>query len=85
MAYLTFVRHWEALLALTPGGPVTPLLPPPPPTVMPAIVVNHELMASSSVLVAGDAAYFPSIDLGRMTVRSADHAYHSGWVAGKAF
>lgn len=53
--------------------------------VCPAVVVNHELMASSSVLVAGDAAHFPCQTLGRMTVRSVDHAYHAGYVAGKAF
>ncbi|EWM21574.1 apoptosis inducing factor [Nannochloropsis gaditana] len=48
-----------------------------------AIVVSHELQASSSVFVAGDAAHFPCTDLGkRVNVRSADHAYHSGWVAG---
>jgi hypothetical protein len=52
--------------------------------VCPAVVVNHELMASSSVLVAGDAAHFPCQTLGRMTVRSVDHAYHAGYVAGKA-
>ncbi len=47
------------------------------------IVVSHELQASSSVFVAGDAAFFPCTELGkRLTVRSADHAYHSGWTAG---
>jgi len=47
------------------------------------LVVSHELQASSSVFVAGDAASFPCTDMGkRVTVRSADHAYHSGWVAG---
>lgn len=47
-----------------------------------AVVVNHELMASSSVFVAGDAAYFPCRALGRMAVRSVDHSYHSGRIAG---
>lgn len=47
------------------------------------LVVSHELQASSSVFVAGDAAFFPCTDMGkRVMVRSADHAYHSGWVAG---
>lgn len=48
-----------------------------------AVMVNHELMASSSVYVAGDAAYFPCRALGRMAVRSVDHSYHSGHVAGQ--
>ncbi|CAM9242694.1 unnamed protein product, partial [Discosporangium mesarthrocarpum] len=47
-----------------------------------AVMVNSELMASSRVWVAGDAASFPSSVLGRSVARSADHAHHSGLVAG---
>ncbi|CAN0432323.1 unnamed protein product, partial [Phaeothamnion confervicola] len=45
------------------------------------VVVNAELMASSRVWCAGDAASVPG-PLGRAVHRSADHAYHSGVVAG---
>ncbi|CAM9394642.1 unnamed protein product, partial [Choristocarpus tenellus] len=48
-----------------------------------AIFVNSELMATSRVWVAGDAANFPSPLLGRRVVRSADHAHHSGLIAGR--
>lgn len=50
-----------------------------------AVVVNAELAASSRVWVAGDAACFPSQAHGgrRLVLRSADHAHHSGRVAGE--
>ena len=50
-----------------------------------AVVVNAELAASSRVWVAGDAACFPSQAHGgrRLVIRSADHAHHSGRVAGE--
>lgn len=50
-----------------------------------AVVVNGELAASSRVWVAGDAACFPSPVHGgqRLVLRSADHAHHSGKVAGE--
>lgn len=49
-----------------------------------AVVVNGELAASSRVWVAGDAACFPSPVHGgqRLVLRSADHAHHSGRLAG---
>ncbi|CAM9351720.1 unnamed protein product, partial [Ectocarpus sp. 8 AP-2014] len=50
-----------------------------------AVVVNAELAASSRVWVAGDAACFPSQAHGgqRLVIRSADHALHSGRLAGE--
>lgn len=50
-----------------------------------AVVVNAELAASSRVWAAGDAACYPSqTQRGRrLVVRSADHAHHSGMVAGE--
>ncbi|CAN0431284.1 unnamed protein product, partial [Ectocarpus sp. 13 AM-2016] len=50
-----------------------------------AVVVNAELAASSRVWVAGDAACFPSPAHGgrRLVIRSADHALHSGRLAGE--
>ncbi len=50
-----------------------------------AVVVNAELAASSRVWVAGDAACFPSQAHGgrRLVIRSADHAHHSGRLAGE--
>lgn len=49
------------------------------------MVVNGELAASSRVWVAGDAACFPSQAHGgrRLVIRSADHAHHSGRLAGE--
>lgn len=49
-----------------------------------AVVVNSELAASSRVWAAGDVACFPSYVHGgrRMVLRTADHAHHSGLVAG---
>lgn len=50
-----------------------------------AVVVNAELAASSRVWVAGDLACFPSQVHGgrRLVLRSADHAHHSGRLAGE--
>ena len=49
-----------------------------------AVVVNAELAATSRVWAAGDVACFPSQAHGgrRLVLRSADHAYHSGKLAG---
>lgn len=49
-----------------------------------ALVVNAELAASSRVWAAGDVACFPSQAHGgrKVVVRTADHAHHSGLVAG---
>lgn len=49
-----------------------------------AVVVNAELAASSRVWAAGDVACFPSQAHGgrKVVVRSADHAHHSGLIAG---
>ncbi|CAM9701740.1 unnamed protein product, partial [Laminaria digitata] len=50
-----------------------------------AVVVNAELAATSRVWAAGDVACFPSQAHGgrRLVLRSADHAYHSGKLAGE--
>ena len=49
-----------------------------------AVVVNAELAASSRVWCAGDVACYPSEAHGgsRRVLRTADHAHHSGKVAG---
>lgn len=50
-----------------------------------AVMVNAELAATSRVWAAGDVACFPSQAHGgrRLVLRSADHAHHSGKLAGE--